>query len=105
MEKDASGLTFEEWDPTEDVDSLQMPVMMIINSTELRAFTLQEIFSQNLRPRRARVARAAWGFASLSICVLNVSCYRWMMTLSLGHVVHECVFAYFGVISQKNNEK
>ena len=29
VDQDASGLTCEEWDPTEDVDSSQMPVAMI----------------------------------------------------------------------------
>jgi len=46
VDVDASGLIFEEWDP----DSLQMPVAMIINSSELRAagFTLREVFSPEL---------------------------------------------------------
>jgi len=46
VDEDASGLTFEEWDPTEIVDSSQMPVAMNINSSELRAasFTLREVF-------------------------------------------------------------
>jgi len=43
VDEDASGLTFEEWDPTENVDPSQKPVVMIINSSELRAagFTLR----------------------------------------------------------------
>ena len=32
LDEDASGLTFEKCDPTENVDSSQMPVEMIINS-------------------------------------------------------------------------
>ena len=50
VDEDASGLTFEEWDPTENVDSLQMPVAMKINSSELRAagFTLREVFLPEL---------------------------------------------------------
>ena len=44
--EDTSGLTFEEWDPTENVDSSEMPLAMIYNSSELRAAgcTLQEVF-------------------------------------------------------------
>ena len=33
--EDASGLTFEEWDTTKDIDNSQPPVPMIINSIEL----------------------------------------------------------------------
>jgi len=45
VEEDASGLTFEEWNPTQDADALQPPVAMLINSSELRAagFTLREV--------------------------------------------------------------
>jgi len=46
VDEDASGLTFEDWDPTENVDSSQVPVVMIINSSELKTagFTLREVF-------------------------------------------------------------
>jgi len=46
VEEDASGHIFEEWDPTEIVDSSQMPAAMMINPSELRAdaFTLREVF-------------------------------------------------------------
>ena len=45
VEEDGSGLTFEEWDPTQDADASQPPVVMIINSLELRVagFTLREV--------------------------------------------------------------
>ena len=47
MEEDASGPTFEEWNPTQDADVSQPPVAMLIrvNSSELRAagFTLREM--------------------------------------------------------------
>ena len=44
MEEDASDLTFEEWDLTQDVDASLSSVAMPINSLELRAadFTLRE---------------------------------------------------------------
>jgi len=62
VDEDALGLTFEEWDPTENVDSSQMPVVMIINSSELRTagLTLREVFPKELeaaaRRRSTRVA-------------------------------------------------
>ena len=45
MAEDASCLTFEEWDPTKDADNAQIPVPMIINSSELRGagLNLQEV--------------------------------------------------------------
>jgi len=51
-------------------------------------------FPQSLRPRRAVGAGAARGHASLRVCVPNVSFYQWMVSLSLGHIVNECVFLY-----------
>ena len=43
MEEDASGLTFQEWTP--DVDTSRTPVVMLIDSSELRAtgFKLKEV--------------------------------------------------------------
>ena len=45
VEEDASGLIFEEWNPTQDADASQPPVAMLVNSSELRAagFTLREM--------------------------------------------------------------
>ncbi len=37
VDEDASGLTFEEWDPSGDTDASEAPVAMIVNSSELRA--------------------------------------------------------------------
>ena len=36
VDEDVSGLTYEEWDPSEDTDVSQNPVTMIVNSSELR---------------------------------------------------------------------
>ena len=58
----ASGLTFGEGDPTENVESSQMPVAMIINSSELRVpgFTLREVFPPELEAAaRCRSTRGA----------------------------------------------
>jgi hypothetical protein len=35
VDEDTSGLTFEAWDPSEDTDSSQDPVTMIVNSSDL----------------------------------------------------------------------
>ncbi len=42
---DLSGLTFQEWDPSEDTDDVSVPVSMFVNLTELRAadFHLTEV--------------------------------------------------------------
>ncbi len=44
VDEDASGLTFEEWDPSVDTDASETPVAMIVNSSELRdvGFDLRE---------------------------------------------------------------
>jgi len=54
--EDASGLTFEEWDPLKDADDSQTPVPMIINSSELcgAGFNLQEV----IPPALETVARS-----------------------------------------------
>jgi hypothetical protein len=45
VDEDVSGLTFEEWDPSEDTDASHDPVELIVNSSELRAvgFDLREV--------------------------------------------------------------
>ena len=50
MTENVSGLTFEEWDPSEDTDASQAPVVMIVNSSELRAagFDLIEVIPLQL---------------------------------------------------------
>jgi hypothetical protein len=37
VDEDASGLTFEEWDPSSDIDTSVTPVTMIVNSSEVHA--------------------------------------------------------------------
>ncbi len=37
VDEDDSGLTFEEWDPSADTDASEAPLVMIVNSSELRA--------------------------------------------------------------------
>jgi len=56
VEEDASGLFFEEWNPTQNADASQPPVAMLINSLELCAagFTLREMISSSARSIGAR---------------------------------------------------
>ncbi len=51
VDEDASGLTFEEWDPSADTDASEAPVAMIVNSSELRAagFDLREVIPLQLK--------------------------------------------------------
>ena len=50
VDEDASGLTFEEWDPSADTDASEAPVTMIVNSSELHAtgFDLEEVIPMQL---------------------------------------------------------
>ena len=45
VDEDASGLTFEEWDPSVDTDASEAPVAMIVNFSQLRSagFDLREV--------------------------------------------------------------
>ena len=68
LDADESGLTFEDWDPSEDdLDPNAQPAFMIVNSSEVRGVAtlgrgpkaeLQEIFPAQLQ--RARGACALW---------------------------------------------
>jgi len=62
VEEDASGLTFEEWNPTQDAYASQPPVDMLINSLELRAagFTPREVIPPALEAA-ARGGRRRYG--------------------------------------------
>jgi len=50
MDEDASGLIFEESNPTQDADASQLPVAMLINSSKLHAvgFKLKEVLAPQL---------------------------------------------------------
>ena len=50
VDEDASGLTFEEWDPSADTDASEAPVALIVNTSELRAagFDLREVIPLQL---------------------------------------------------------
>jgi len=62
VEEDASGLTFEEWNPRQDADALQPPVAMLINSSVLRAagFTLREVIPSALEVAARGGRRRYW---------------------------------------------
>ncbi len=48
--KTVSSLTFEEWDPSADTDPSEDPVVIIVNSSEIRAagFDLREVIPLQL---------------------------------------------------------
>ena len=50
VDEDTSGLTFDEWDPSEDTDTSQAPVAMIVNSSEFHTagFDLREVIPLQL---------------------------------------------------------
>jgi hypothetical protein len=50
VDEDVSGLTFEEWDPSTDTDASEVPVTVIVNSSELRVagFDLREVIPLRL---------------------------------------------------------
>ena len=50
MDEDASGLTFEEWDPSADTDASEAQVTMIVNSSQLltTGFDLREVIPSQL---------------------------------------------------------
>jgi hypothetical protein len=50
VDEEASGLTFEEWDPSVDTDATQDPVVMIVNSSDLYSvgFDLREVIPLQL---------------------------------------------------------
>ena len=50
VDEHVSGLTIEEWDPIENIDFLLMPMVIIINSSELKAthFMIREVFLPEL---------------------------------------------------------
>jgi hypothetical protein len=64
VDEDASGLTFEEWDPSADTDTSKVPVAMIVNSSKLRTagFDLREVIPLQLEMTK-RGARRTHGAA------------------------------------------
>jgi len=68
VEEDGSGLTFEEWNPTQDADASQPTAAMLINSLELRAaFHAERSDSSSARGSGARrQAQVRGGSASTS---------------------------------------
>ena len=50
VDEDASGLTFQEWDPSADTDASQAPAAIIVNSSD---FDMRVVILYH--PRRWRV--------------------------------------------------
>ncbi len=59
VDKDDSGLTFEEWDQSVDTDASKATVAMIVNSSDLRAagFDLREVAPVQLESSARGVRR------------------------------------------------
>ncbi len=76
MDEDASGLTFEEWDPSADTDVSQVPVEMIVNSSELcdSDFDLREVIPIQLE-EEARGVRCTRGAALKQIHGMDTKRY------------------------------
>ena len=92
VDEDASGLTFEEWDPSADTDASEAPVAMIVNSSELRAagFDLREVSCCNSRRRRVEPGvRAARPSSRFTAWVPGGMYSPWITTMSSGHDVSE----------------
>ncbi len=90
MDEDASGLTFEEWDPSADTDASEAPLVMIVNSSELRAagFDLREVIPLQLETaaRGDRVDRPSSRFTTW---VPGGMYSPWITTMSSGHDVSD----------------
>jgi hypothetical protein len=76
VDEDASGLTFEEWDPSADTDVSQVPVEMIVNSSELcdSDFDLREVIPIQLE-EEARGVRCTRGAALKQIHGMDTKRY------------------------------
>ena len=92
MDEDASGLTFEEWDPSADTDASEAPVAMIVNSSELCAagFDLREVIPLQLETT-ARGGQCTRGAAlnRFTTWVPGGMYFPWITTMSSGHDVSE----------------
>jgi hypothetical protein len=77
VDEDASGLTFEEWDPSADTDVSETPVAMIVNSSELltAGFDLREVIPLQLE-EAARGVRRTRGAVLKQIHDMGTRRYR-----------------------------
>ena len=90
VDEDTSGLTFEEWDPSTDTDPSEDPVVMIVNTSQLRAtgFDLREVIPLQLETvdRGSHVGRPSNRF---TVWVPGGIYSPWITTMSSGHDVSE----------------
>ena len=85
-----SGLTFQKW--TLDVDTSRTPVVMLIDSSELRAagFKLKEVLSPSLEAvARGGMRTRGAGLRSLEVMGPKGLFCQWMMTVNSGHDASE----------------
>ena len=69
VDEDASGLTFEEWDPAQAVDKSQEPASMIINSCQLRAAGSK--LDKVIPPQLEAAARSGMRTRGAGLCQLR----------------------------------
>ena len=91
VDEDASGLTFEEWDPSADTDVSEAPVAMIVNSSELCAagFDLREVLPLQLEAAARGARRPARPSSRFTAWVPGGMYSPWITTMSSGHDVSE----------------
>ncbi len=87
VDEDVSGLTFEEWDPSADTNASQVPVGMIVNSSELCAtgFDLREVIPLQLEAVARRGPQTDLRHPWVSGGMYS----PWTTTMSWGHTVTE----------------
>ena len=91
VDDDASGLIFEEWDPSADTDAFQAAVAMIVNSSELRAagFDLREVMPLQLETVSRGDRREARPSSRFTAWVPGGLYSPWITTICSGHDVSE----------------
>ena len=92
VDEDASGLTFEELDPSVDTDVSQAPVTMIVNSSELCVvdFDLREVIPLHLESVVCGDQRTCGAVLKQIHGMGTRRMYSpWITTMSSGHDVSE----------------
>jgi hypothetical protein len=92
VDEDASGLTFEEWDPSADTDASEAPVAMIVNSSELCAagFDLREVIPLQLEAAVRGGQRTCGAVLNrFTVWVPGGMYFPWITTMRSGHDVSE----------------
>ncbi len=92
MDEDASGLTFEEWDPSADTDASEAQVTMIVNSSQLltTGFDLREVIPSQLETVTCGDRRTCdVTLKQIHVMGTGGMYSPWITTMSSGHDVSE----------------